>query len=442
VAILEIEIDIGNPQPKQIEFLQARTKYIGYGGSRGGGKSWAIRCKTKMLALKNAGIRILILRRTYGELYDNHILPLQQELPPSIAKYNDEHRAFSLLNGSRISFGYCQNAKDLLQYQGKEYDIIFIDEATHFEENVFKTLTASLRGVNNFPKRIYLTCNPSGIGHEWVKRLFIDRQFKGKENPNDYTFIQSRVYDNKVLMASDPEYVKNLEALPEKQRKAWLYGDWNIFDGQYFSEWNYDIHTCNPFEIPKHWNYYTTMDYGLDMLAWYMVAVDEQGEVYVTNEIYLSGLIVSDAVKHIKEFEQGKEIYTRYAPPDLWNTQSAIGKSTALIFGEYGLYLDKANNDRIAGWMTIHELLKITDGKAKLHIFRNCKNLIRCLPLLQFDEKKPNDTANEPHEITHSCDGLRYFAISWTAKTEPIKKPRTWWDEINGGDDEEKEFWK
>jgi phage terminase large subunit len=441
---MQIKLDIGAPQPKQVEFLNATAKYVGYGGARGGGKSWSVRAKAIQLALKKPGMRILILRRTYPELYENHILPLRQALSSTIAKYNEKHNELVFVTGSRIFFGYCRNDSDLLNYQGKEYDVIFIDEGTHFTENVFKTLTACLRGVNYFIKRMYITCNPGGVGHSWVKRLFIDRQFHPEENPDDYMFIQSRVFDNKILMESDSGYIKNLEALPEKQRKAWLYGDWNIFDGQYFNEWNADIHTCEPFEIPKHWNIYNTIDYGLDMLAYYKIAVDEEDNIYVFNEIYESGLIVSEAVKKIKERdENGLEPCIRFAPPDLWNTQSTTGKSTALLFSEFGLELIKANNDRISGWMAIHELLKINDGKAKLHIFRNCTNLIRCLPQAQFDDKKPNDVANEPHEITHSLDGLRYFAISWTVgaeKPEEIKNtPYQLQAEQNY---EEGDFWK
>jgi phage terminase large subunit len=281
------------------------------------------------------------------------------------------------------------------------------------------------------PKRFYLTCNPGGIGHEWVKRLFVDKIYSGAENPEDYTFIRASVYDNKAIMDNDPEYVKMLETLPEGLKQAWLYGNWDVFEGQYFSEWRYDIHTCEPFEIPEHWRRYTAMDYGLDMLAHYHIAVDEQNNAYVYREIYESGLIVSDAVKRIKEIESGdNHEHIRLAPPDLWNTQSSTGKSTAILFDEAGMSLIKSNNDRVAGWLAVHELLKVitgVDGKptARLKIFRNCVNLIRTLPLLQYDEKKPNDVAREPHEITHAPDALRYFAIGWTSKAkEPHIEPR------------------
>ena len=276
---------------------------------------------------------------------------------------------------------------------------------------------------------MYLTCNPGGVGHAWVKRLFIDRQYRGSENPNDYVFIPARVYDNKALLETDTGYVKMLENLPENMRRAWLEGDWNVFDGQYFPEFREDIHVCEPFAIPDGWVRYTAMDYGLDMLAHYWIAISPDNIAYVYRELYEAGVIVSEAVKKIREREErGELIYSRIAPPDLWNAQSSTGKSTALLFDEAGLSLDKANNDRISGWLAVKELLKAEerlqpDGTkvktARLKIFRTCPNLIRTLPLLQYDEKKINDAATEPHEVTHAPDALRYFAISWTYPAAP-----------------------
>lgn len=421
-------LQLPSPQPKQIEFLKAKANVVGFGGARGGGKSWAIRFKAIVLALKYKGIKILILRRSYQELRDNHILPLQKLLL-NIAQWREIDKAFIFPNGSRIAVGYCLNDNDLLQYQGKEYDVIFMDEATHFSEYTFKTLQASIRGVNNFPKRMYCTMNPGGKGHAWVKRLFISKEYHDGEKPEDYEFIQSRVYDNEILMKSDPTYVNRLENLPEAQKKAWLYGDWDVFDGQFLPEFNRDVHVIDPIRIPEHWYRYTVMDYGMDMLAHYEIAVDEERNVYVMKEIHESNLIVSKAIERIQMIEDHK-IYMRYAPPDLWNTQSMTGKSTALLFNEMGYSLARSNNDRISGWMALRELMKVTpklqpDGTvkktSKLHIFRGCKNLIECIPLLQYDEKTPNDAAKEPHELTHSTDALRYFAISWAQSSEALK---------------------
>ena len=259
--------DIGKPNPRQIEFFKARARFIAYGGARGGGKSWAVRKKAAGLALSYNGISILILRRTFPELRENHILPMMADLM-GIARYRDMDKSFTFPNGSRIVFGYCDSEADVLQYQGQEYDVIFMDEATQFTEFQFTTLTACLRGANDFPKRFYLTCNPGGVGHAWVKRLFIDRRYKKAEHPEDYVFIAANVYDNHALMAHDPDYVRMLENLPEEQRRAWLLGQWDIFEGQYFAEFDRNVHVCRPYGIPAHWRRYVTLDYGMDMLAY------------------------------------------------------------------------------------------------------------------------------------------------------------------------------
>lgn len=416
---------IGVPNERQADFFCARERFIAYGGARGGGKSWAVRKKAALLALRYAGIKILLLRRTLPELRENHLLPLMAELK-DIAIYREIEKAFLFPNGSRLRFGYCDSENDVLQYQGQEYDIIFIDEATHFTEFQYNTLTACLRGANPFPKRMYLTCNPGGVGHAWVKRLFIDREYRGSERAEDYIFIPAKVYDNKALLEQDQGYVQMLENLPYELREAWLNGNWNVFAGQYFREFDPAVHVVEPFALPAHWRRYFAMDYGLDMLAGYWIAIDEQGRAYVYREVYQSGLIVSEAAKLIGEHTQ-EPIHAYFAPPDLWNRRQESGKSIAEIFAERGIHLTRANNDRVQGWMDVKEWLKVYEdetGKpcADIRFFRNCVNIIKNLPLLQFDDKKPNDVATEPHELTHAPDAIRYF-IAGRPKPNQPKKP-------------------
>lgn len=209
--------------------------------------------------------------------------------------------------------------------------------------------------------------------------------------------------------------------------------------GSFFSEFDYNLHTCDPFVIPTDWTVYNTMDFGLDMFAHFKIAISRDNVAYVFHEIYESGLTISDAAAKVKlaelvEREDGSadKWYpprVRLAPPDLWNRSQESGKSRALIFGENGLELVKSNNDRATGWMQIKELLKeriAPNGEryVRLKIFRTCVNLIRTLPLIQIDEKNPDDCKNDPHEVTHAPDALRYFAIYYTHPPEPppVKK--------------------
>jgi phage terminase large subunit len=417
------ELVLDAPNPKQKEFLLARSRYIAYGGARGGGKSWALRIKAIMMCLRYAGFKALFLRRTLPELRENHIVEMRGMLR-DIAAYRETDRAFNFPNGSRLRFGYCDYEKDVEQYQGQEYDCIFIDEATQFSEYQFSVLSASVRGTNDFPKRMYLSCNPGGVGHGWVKRLFIDKDYKDTENPKDYTFIKALVYDNKPLMESNPQYLKVLEALPERIRKAWLEGDWDVYEGQYFGEFDRDIHVLDPpFNVEG--NIYVAMDYGLDMLACYWIVVDLEGNALVYKELYESGLIISRAAERILEVNAGDKPILWIAPPDMYNRNRDTGESAAEIFLRHGIPLYKADNDRVMGWYALKEWLKVyeKDGKAtaRLKIGSNCVNLIRCLPQLQCSERNPNDTANEPHEITHAPDALRYFvsARPLTPQIEP-----------------------
>lgn len=427
--------DIGELYPKQIEFCKATNKYICYGGARGGGKSHVSRIKMCLLAFNYPGIQILLLRRTLKELRDNHILPLQKMLK-NIAIYKDNTKEFIFPNGSRIVLGYCDTEKDVLQYQGQAYEVIVMEEATHFTEFQFQTLTESNRMSGNLKKefvpRMYFTCNPGGVGHSWVKRLFIDKDYKTTETPDDYKFIPSLVFENKYIMEKDPNYVKVLENLPEDRKQAMLYGNWDVFDGQFFREFNRNIHVIEPFEIPLEWNRYIAMDYGLDMFAVLFIAVDTKGKAYVYNEIHKSDLIVSDARQTLKSIMRNYKYKAIYAPPDLWNRNRDTGKSTAELFFEGGIDLTKASNDRKAGWLNVKEWLKIKKVKneqtgeayedSDIKIFSNCINLVRCLPQLQHDEKDPNDVATEPHEITHITDALRYFCVNHIAPAKVIKK--------------------
>lgn len=403
----------GLPQPRQAEFFGAREKYIAYGGARGGGKSWALRRKLVLMCLKYPGLRALLVRRTYFELRENHIRVLLSELS-GVASYIDSRKCFEFVTGSVLKLGYCDAEEDVLQYQGIEYDVIAIDEATQLTEYQFQTLKACLRGANGFPKRMYLTCNPGGVGHAWVKRLFIDREYRKGEKPEDFKFIPAKVYDNEILLRSNPDYLDQLESLPTELRNSWLCGEWGAFSGQYFPEFDSDVHVK---ALPVSGGTairYCAIDYGLDMLAAMFVAVYASGEAYVYDEVYRSGLIVSDAARAILEKSEGVSVFI--APSDLWSRQKDSGKSIAELFGENGVWLTEVRSERVDGWMCLKEWLKVEvaeDGKRSARLTLNgcCRNIIRCLPLLMHDRDNPADAATRPHEITHAPDALRYFAV-------------------------------
>lgn len=433
------------PNERQKLFLAAHTKHVGYGGARGGGKSWAVRNKAIRLCLRYKGIKVIIIRRTYPELVNNHINPLQSQLH-SIARYNKTEKVFRFVNGSTINFGYCNADKDLLQYQGAEYDVIFLDEATQLQEMWIKKITACVRGVNDFPKRIYYTCNPGGASHGYFKRIFIDKKYEDGEVPEDYTFTQALVTDNKALMESQPDYIKQLEALPPKLREAWLYGRWDIFEGQFFEDFRLtpDLNLCasagitpeqaleqrrfthviEPFEIPRGWNIMRSYDFGYNKpfsLGYW--AVDYDGILYRIMEMYGCTQTPDEGVKwspdeqfkRIRDFEKehpwlkGRKIVDSVADPAIWD--SSRGESIAETASRYGIYFSPGDHERIAGWMQVHYRLQFDDnGYPRMYVFNNCKAFIRTMPLMMFSETHPEDIDTKLED--HCPDEVRYMCMS------------------------------
>ncbi len=411
----------GKPNERQREFFSCRAKYIAYGGARGGGKSWALRRKLVLMCLRYPGIRCLLVRRTLPELRSNHLAPLLAEYG-ALLTYSERDKELSLANGSRIFLGYCAAERDALRYQGQEYDIIAIDEATQLSEYQFSIFKACLRGISDVPRRIYLTCNPGGVGHAWVKRLFVDRDFRGSECPDDYAFIPATVFDNSILGRADPDYVHRLESLPHRLRDAWLYGKWDVFEGQFFTEFDEERHVCSESDIPEAYHIIAAFDYGFDMLAAYICICDREGRVYVTDEFCAPNLTLGEAARQIAALCRGKDVEFAAASPDLWNRRQDSGKSGFEIMQRTdGMPpMIPADDRRIPGWRLLREHLSDReDGVPGLLISRRCRELIRCLPALQFDKQRSEDASAEPHSVTHSPEALRYALMSrFTADRE------------------------
>ena len=457
------------PYPPQQRFFCSVKRRVLYGGAKGGGKSWAMRRKFVLLAMRYPGLKLLLLRRTYKQLNENHVLPLRMELD-GYARYHGDDKAFLFPNRSRIKLGYCDADADVLQYQGQEYDVVGFEEAGLFTEYMLTEIALCCRSTRaDFAPRLYYTANPGGPGHGYLKRLFIDRNFREGENPDDYEFIPARATDNIALREHNPDYLRELDNLPEDRRRALRDGDWDVFAGQFFPEFRREIHVAEPFPIPHHWRKYLTLDYGLDMTAAYWIAVDPWGKAYVYREVHRSGLIVSDASAAMGEAmaldalgrprdprDPPEELYQQMAPPDLFSRNKETGKSVVERLNEDGWSFGMTNNSRVQGWLEIKEWLKVRDSRdeqtgepmksANLVIFSSCRNLIRCIPLAQHDECNPNDVATEPHEITHSLDALRYWATGRPQPADgpaPRRRPASWeddqWEDYDDASPEQRE---
>ena len=444
-------LDLGRAQPKQTLFLKDKHRHIAYGGARGGGKSWAVRTKSKLLAFRYPGIKILIVRKTYKELQNNHIEQLTAELA-GFAKYNRSDKMFRFPNGSTISFGYCANEGDLGQYQGAEYDVVFIDEAGQLQESWIRKINLCVRGTNGFPKRTYYTLNPGGPGHAYFKRVFVDRNFNPDEDPNDYFFIQAKVEDNKALMDTQPDYLRELENLPPTLRAAWKDGRWDVYEGQFFEDFRDDpehyqdrrwTHVIEPFEIPDGWTICRSYDFGYGKpfsCAWW--AVDYDGTIYRIMELYGCTRTPNEGVKWTpdKQFEEihktemqhpwlkGKTIIG-VADPAIWD--ASRGESVADTAARYGVFFTPGDNERIAGWMQCHYRLQFDeDGYPRMYVFNTCRAFIRSIPTLIYDEHRAEDLDTKMED--HVADEWRYFCMSRPIKPiRAVKEQRILFDPLD-----------
>ena len=305
--------------------------------------------------------------------------------------------------------------------RGNGVSVTQCEEAYELDDvHDFDTFDESIRGEmpEGLWKQVTLTFNP-WVNSHWTKDRYFD-----KVHPDTFT-LTTTFLCNEWLDDQDRKKITDLEfSNPERYKVVGL-GEYGIPGGAYFDEFRSDIHVIDPFIIDPTWRRYITLDYGLDMLAAYWIAVDTHQKAYVYKELYQSGLVVSDAAQAIKDMIT-EPIYDYIAPPDLWNNQSQTGKSTAEILGDNGLFLTKANNSRIQGWYNVKEWLKPYKDEqgvntASLVIFKNCVNIIRTLPQLQSDPKDPNDvdrTSN--HELSHGPDALRYFIAG---RPYPVREP-------------------
>jgi len=409
--------------------------------------SWSARTKLELMCLRYPGIQCCLTRRIRQDLLKNHLTDMLKDLEYSgLARWKDTQNAFvftSAVNSkgvpSRIYFEFLDSERDLYKFQGPAYDVISVEEATQFTPAMLDAMKTANRPSfhvedPDFKPRMYLTANPGGSGHAEIKRLFIDRHFRqGIEKPENYKFIPATVYDNKILMELDPGYVQSLETLPPAKKKAMLYGDWNAYEGQFFEQFTdnpegYDsrvmTHVINPFEIPASWPRYMGYDYGSKRpfsIHWYAVSGD--GRLYCYKEYYggdpnfhNTGISMpikeqADVIKRMEEPERVQGIYiTRMADPAIFakdTTKMHEGESIADMFEKESVFMNPASNHRISGWSQIAQRMMFDEeGRPMLYIFKNCKNLIRTIPLMMGDINRPEDIDTSLED--HAVDELRY----------------------------------
>ena len=435
-----------------------------YGGAAGGGKSEALVIE----ALRQVHIphyKALLLRKTFPEareLIDKSLKYYPMVYPK--AKYNGSEHRWSFPSGAKIDFGSLQYEKDRIKYQGQAYDFIGFDELTHFTWNEYSYLFSRCR-PNGPGTECYVraTANPGNIGHAWVKERFVtagepmqtiwddvtwyDIDGKRHHSKRSRVFVPATVFDNRKLLENDPEYIATLASMPEAERKALLYGDWDTFSGQVFIEWRNDpehyddrknTHVIAPFRIPKDWVVWCSMDWGYSKpfsVGWY--AVDQDRRMYRIKEFYgctstpnegvkMEPTLVARKIKEIEEDDPNlrKRKILRVGDPAIWGSQGT--ESIGALFERERVYFEKGDHARIDGKMQCHHRLSFDDdGYPMFQVFNTCTQFIRTVPALVYDEKNVEDIDTDGED--HIYDEWRYVnmenPIAPPVKTPPKEKP-------------------
>ena len=414
----------------QTEFLAAGEQDVLYGGAAGGGKSYAMLVDPlRYMHIKEH--RALLLRKSMPELRE--LIDKSRELYPKAfagAKFREVEKIWRFPSGASLEFGYLDRDADVYRYQGQSYTWIGIDELTQYPtEFPLQYLQSRLRTTNN-DIQCYIRCtaNPGGVGGYWVKKRYLDpsppnESFTG-EDKITRRFIPARLEDNPYL-AADGKYEQMLQSLPAVQRKQLLEGNWDVAEGAAFTEFDYENHCIDPFEIPRTWERVKGIDYGYaaeSAVVW--GAVDPQDETLIIyRELYQKGLTGEDLAKKIYDFEKEERVSVQGVLDwAAWAKTGTTGPTVGEVLSRAGHKLRRADKNRIQGKIQIHERLKTNDkGRPKLQIFKTCPNLIREIQSIPLDPNKPEDVDTKASD--HAYDALRYLIMS-------RPRARSVWDEM------------
>ena len=391
-------------QPVQLPFHAAARladepdgpTQIAQGGARGGSKSHAAVCQVALDdCVRYPGLKWLYLRSVGVSAQESFQDLLTKSLPGLLKHYVPSRSLLDLPNGSRILLGGFRTDRDIEKYVGLEYDGIVKDDAHLISAERHKMIDGSLRTSKpDWRPRSYVTFNPGGISHAYLKKLFVEPWREKREIGTRFFF--SLPEDNAFL---NPEYIEYLESLRGWLYKAWRKGDFDIAAGQFFTTWRREAHVVEPFHAPLDWTWWAAMDYGfVHPTVVHLFARDGDGMTYVVDEHCQAGWLVkrqADAIKAM--FERNSVNYGRLETfvtgTDTFSRKGNSETSVAQQYEQQGLKLEPANMDRINGAAQLLDLLGDVDaGQApRLKIFSRCAQLIECIPAMQHNPHRPED---------------------------------------------------
>lgn len=426
-----------NPGP-QSEFLSASEREVLYGGSAGGGKSYAM-LADPLHGLNNPNFSGLLVRHTTEELRE--LIQKSQELYPKAVpgiKWSERKSQWTTPQGGRLWMSYLDKDTDVTRYQGQAFNWLGFDELTQWSSPyAWDYMRSRLRSAHSKELGLYMraTTNPGGAGHSWVKKTFIDpspsnQSFWATNIETGETikfpaghskagqplfkrkFIPASLFDNPYL-AESGDYEAMLLSLPEHQRKQLLEGNWDVNEGAAFPEFNRKIHVVDDFKVPSSWTKFRACDYGYGSYSgvlWFAVAPDEQLIVY--REMYCSKVTATDLADMVLDAES-EDGTIRYGVLDssLWHNRGDTGPSLAEQMNMKGCRWrpsDRSRGSRVSGKNEIHRRLQIDEftEKPRMVFMASCTNTIAQVPSIPLDKKNPEDV--DTHAEDHLYDALRY----------------------------------
>ncbi len=426
-----------NPTDRQLEFFHAMDthKFTLYGGAKGGGKSyilrWAcIRQLVKWAAEGHKNVRGVIFCEDYPSLTDRQVSKIAIEFPAWLGTLSGSQiDGLSFKLNSKFGGGVLalRNLDNPSKYASSEFAICAVDEITKNLKETIDQLRSIIRWPGIEDTKFIAGTNPGDIGHEWVKKMFVDKDV-GPEDPpiEQIAFVKSLPTDNPHNAKS---YLAELQRLPEKLRKAYWEGNWDSFEGQYFAEWDKDQHIVEPFEIPDTWQRIRGIDPSgrSGSTSCHIYALDPDGNLYVTHEHYKTGLDADEHADQIRIMSEGIDLKYTVMDTAAW-AKIGLPETIAEVYERHGITgLIPASKDRIIGWNSVHSVLRWnTETKPKLRVFKTCVNLIRTIPLAIHDEHKPEDVKSIWHGAEHGdcLDELRYVVQTLREQKSPAPQER------------------
>lgn len=400
---------------KEVSRVVKRNKFVLYAGAMGTGKSYFLRWKLlrMLLAFHARGfenVMAVLFCEDYPALKDRHLSAIRYEFPCWLGDYKEADHNFVLkdrFGGGILAF---RNLDDVSKYQSTQFAVIAVDELTKNSEETFMFLRTRLRWPGISDVKFIAATNPGGVGHFWVKQRWIDCVHPDNEKEADqFCCVRADAGDNPYLDASYWE--KSLGSLPPEKQKAYREGNWDLFEGQFFTEWDRKAHVVQPFEIPYSWHRYRSIDvsgmHGITSCHWY--AVDNGGTVWVFREYYASERNADEHARRIAELS-GDEEYRYTVIDNSAMAMQGLGETIAQVYERYGVtgLMPSPKGDRVSGWDAVGRYLRHDDRMPpRLRIFDTCANMIRTLPSLVHDEQRPDDVDTRSED--HAADELRYL---------------------------------